>query len=859
MTSTPQPELPSATQSWLHRHTRLSTLLLALVILLLLFIVPPFISIRGYKKHITQLVSASLGRPARLSSVELRMLPRPGFVLTDLTVDEDPAFGAEPVLHANTVVAYIHLWSLWRGHLSLDKISVDEASLNLVRAHGRWNVDSFLHTTSPSANNQPGNQPLPYLEATDSRINIKSGPEKLPYSLTGTDASLWQDDGAWHVRLRGQPVRTDVSPNAADTGTVRLEATLHPSAGSDGAGLNQMPLHIDLDWREAQLGQLSRLILGSDEDWRGNLTGELHLDGTAAAAKITTRLRATGVHRAEFQPASPLDFDANCAFLYHAADRTLENIACDSPIGRGRVRLTGNLPASPAQPNLVLEMDSIPAQAPIDLLRTLRGNLDQGLSADGAFTGKMTYAPSEAVHPAAHSRKSTHTAPAANPLSGVFTAENVKISAEGISTPIEASKITLEPAPAEANQPVALAASVSIPAGAPTPLAVTARLTPSGFAVAVHGPAALPRLRELARMAGITQAEALSQLTGDPVALDLRIEGPWLANFSAQSSAQSSDQAAQAAPDDSAKKITGSLTLHNAAWKPDYLASPVEIPSATLRLEDGQLRWDPVAFTYGPAGTPAGGSVKGTATLSQPAVCTPAVVCTPHFTLHFAALDAAELQSALLGAKSQGTLLTTLLDRFRSTSAPNWPVLEGSIQADAFTVGRFAFTAASADLRTEASTAKITAFSARTLGGLIHGTGSLTAPSSKDNKPVYALDASFGGVNPVQAGQLVGQKWKSGTISGSGTLALRGFAAVEIVPTAKGSLHFEWRHGAVLAPAADPALAHFDRWTGDAILSDSTLKLNDNQLVRNGRKQQIEGGISLTDPPAARFAPAQKH
>jgi len=854
MTLTPKPESPAATQSWLQRHQRLSTILLALAIFLLLLIVPPFISISRYKNHITQLVSATLGRPVHLSSVELRLLPRPGFVLSDLTVDEDPAYGYEPVLHASTVVAYVRLWSLWRGELSLDKISVDEASLNLVRsANGHWNVDSLFRTTSPSTSSSaaPDKQPLPYLEASNSRINLKSGAEKLPYSLTSTDASLWQDDGAWHVRLRGQPVRTDLSLNAADTGTVRLEATLHPATERNQMPLHQSQIHLDLDWSEAQLGQLTRLILGSDEDWRGALTGELHLDGTVAAAKVTTRLRATGVHRIEFQPASPLDFDATCSFLYHSANnetgRTIENIACNSPIGQGHARLTGNLPSAPAQPNLTLELDRIPAQAPIDLLRTLRGNLDQDLSAEGAFSGKMTYAPAEVVPaPArhtAHAKKSTRPAPAFNPLTGLFTAEDVKISGEGISTPIDISKISLEPAPSEPNQPPALAAAISIPAGVEAPLAVNARLMQSGFAVAIHGSASLPRLRELASIAGIAQSAALSQLTGDPAVLDLRIEGPWLANSTSQS-------ATSPTPDDSAKKLTGTIAFRNAVWKPSFLASPVEITTATLHLEDGQHRWDPVVFTYGPAGTP----VKGTATLSQPAVCTAAVVCTPHFTLHFASLDAAELQSALLGAasldgKDKGTLLTTLLDRFRSNSAPNWPTLQGNIQADGFKAGIFTFSAASADLHIESSTADITAFTAHIFGGQLHGTGSLTIPAKQDGKPAYTLDATFAGISPKELAPLIGEKWSGGPISGSGTLMLTGFTAAELTSTAKGALNFDWRNGTIAQPGTVPALSNFTRWSGAAKIEKSALTLGENKISHGARPVAVEGALTFGADP----------
>src|SRR5271165_2583286 len=175
------------TQSRRRKIRRLGLVLAALLVLLAVLVVPPLVSVTRYKSGITHLISVSLGRPVRLSSVGVRLLPRPGFVLTDLTVEEDPAYGAEPVLHANSVTASIRLLSLWRGRLEIGTISVDEASLNLVRtAPGRWNLDPLLRTVAataqPGASNSgpQGAVRLPYLEATDSRINIKSGAEKLP-------------------------------------------------------------------------------------------------------------------------------------------------------------------------------------------------------------------------------------------------------------------------------------------------------------------------------------------------------------------------------------------------------------------------------------------------------------------------------------------------------------------------------------------------------------------------------------------------------------------------------------------------------------------------------------------------------
>src|SRR5271157_882129 len=143
-------------QPWQRKRRRLWIAMAAVVVLLAILIVPPFLSVSRYKSRITQLISTSLGRPVRLSSVEVRLLPTPGFVLSDLTVEEDPAYGAEPVLHANTVTASIRLLSLWRGRLELDSIHVDEASLNLVRsAPGRWNLDPLFRTAAANAGAAP--------------------------------------------------------------------------------------------------------------------------------------------------------------------------------------------------------------------------------------------------------------------------------------------------------------------------------------------------------------------------------------------------------------------------------------------------------------------------------------------------------------------------------------------------------------------------------------------------------------------------------------------------------------------------------------------------------------------------------
>lgn len=865
------------------RRRRLHLVLIAILVLLAAFLAPPLVSLGRYKSRITQLIAASLGRPVRLSSVEMRLLPWPGFVLTDLSVAEDPAYGAEPVLHANTVTANIRLLPLWRGKLEIGSISVDEASLNVVRAGpGRWNLDPLFRTAAGQPHSPLRAAALPYLEATDSRINFKNGAEKLPFSLVNTDLSFWQESpGNWRIRLRGQPARTDVSLDLADTGIVRLEASV-----ARAPALHLMPLHADLDWREAQLGQLSRLILGSDPGWRGNLTGELHLDGTPDAARVTTRLLATGVHRAEFAPAAPLDFDANCSFIYHYSRRSLQNLACDSPLGDGRLRLTGDLPGEDAPPNLALELDRIPVAAGLDALRTMRSDIDPDLEAAGTVSGKLAYRGEQEAaqaRPARPGAKIRAPRPPRGPLSGSLAVEGFALSGGSLDQPLRAPRFLLEPAPAVPNGgselPDALAGTMDVPAGGAAPLAANLRLGIRGYQAALRGQVSLARAQALARTFGLTQASALDSLSGEPLAVNLTAEGPWLlpqnaVSFSAPLSAGSAPP--QAPPPLLSDVLAGAVTVRQANWSADYLAGRVQIAQATLHIAAGAMRWDPIAFSYGP--------VKGTASLALPASCaesaaapplppvSPSAPCTPHFQVEFGSLEAAAVQAAFLGARREGTLLSNLLNSLRPASAPSWPPLDGTVKADSFLLGPVTLRQVSATVKISATSADLSALAGSLLGGQMTGSGSVSWAAGAGPQPDYILDAQLNKLNPAAVGQLLAMRWSGGPLSLSGKIELSGFTDKALASSAKGALHFDWRHGSVALPAAavpaskhangpadrpapaSPLLAHFDDWSGEATIADGAIALGNNQVLISGAKRTLEGAVTFGKPPKVQLA-----
>ena len=868
---------------------------LALVaFLLLLFIVPPLVSISRYKSQITRLISESLGRPVRLSSVELRMFPWPGFEITNLSVAEDPAYGAEPVLHANTVRASIRLLSLWRGRLEIGAISVDEASLNVVHnGPGKWNLDPLFRTAAAKAGSTSGASgsrrtvPLPYLEATESRINFKEGAEKLPFSLVNAEFELWEESpGDWRVRLRGQPARTDLSLYQEDTGVMRMEASV-----KHAPTLHQMPVRLDLDWRDAQLGQLYRLVFGADIGWRGDLTGNLHLEGTGDSARVITRLRAEGVHRAEFAPAEALDFDANCDFVYHHERRSFEKLACNSPIGDGRIRIGGDKPAAEVAPRLTAELDHVPVAAGLAMLRTLRSGLAPDLQATGTVSGKIAYdatvpAPSAAVKtPPPRSKHARPVEAAAGPLTGSLAVEGLMLSGGGLTQPIRAPRIVLEPVlPKSAGQRLALACSTAVPLGGTAPMTVSLSLTTAGYVAELRGQASIERASEVARAAGLIQVPAFDGLAGDPLVADLTVAGSWLVQevipqAAATTEAQAAAQTAKAESVAAAKApsvpvavatpaidtLTGTVTLRNANWRSGYLASHVQIAQATLTILSGELLWDPVEFSYGP--------LKGTAELELKTGCAPADTCRPNFGVHFSSLDAADLQSALLGVQHEGTLLSSLIERLHPSSAPPWPELDGTLNADSLVLGPVTLTSATVKLRIVPAGAQIFSIAAGVLGGRLEASGSFTSATSDQDKPAYSFEGKLENLSAAAVGQLLGQHWSGGAFNASGNIDLAGYTEKDLSSSAKGSLHFEWARGTVNGKAAagkfraaalPASLTHFDRWSGDASIASGTATLGENQVQLGAHKDSVSGSVTFGDPPevvlaAPKITSANKH
>jgi hypothetical protein len=785
------------------RPYRVQWVVAALVLLLLLnALLLPLINLSRYHRTIADSLSRALGHTVHLGSVNLAVFPLPGLVIHDLTVEEDPSFGAEPLLRAPSVTVLLRVSSFWRQGLEISRIHLDNASVNLVRdSSGRWNFSSLLlqasrTPTAPTAQRRPSATPrFPYIEFSGARINFKEGPEKKALSFLNADASVWlADPNQWRIRLAAQPARTDRDLDLADTGTIRLEGSL-----TRAAVLDQLPLDLHAEWTGAQLGQVSRLMFGSDSGWRGDLRAEADITGTMHDLILRSRLRVANAHRLEFTPINQLDIDARCDAAWLRPQQLLDNLTCLWPTGDGHLLLTGSVQnvAHPT-PRLTLEINHTPVALAVTVLGLLRSGLPAMLDASGAINGQFTWAP-EPIAPKAR----IASASPRNILTGHAIADTVTVHIAGMDQPVTLAALRFatptESATAAPNHAAHRGKKSAPPqglfpntislepatfaAGAPTPMQVSGQFSRSGFTLHFTGESALARLQPVA--ADLAQLHALHALAPKGTAqTDLTFSGPWIPDFSAPSIHSESSASTPAL-------LQGSIHLQLAQIKPAWLPDPIEIASATVQLADGVITWTNAAISVN------GTAAKGSATYY--AACANPLGCPAQLTLDFPTLDAAALRSALLGA-GHGDFVQAILSTVESP-APPWPPFTGTIHAGILTIGNLKLTNVRAGIADADNRLNILSLDAAALGGSTHVTGSIEPAS---DGPKYSLNLTCTGIKLADAADLFHEKWGAGSADGQINLYLHGYS--DLAASATGDFHWtitgDW---AAAPPPASPA------------------------------------------------------
>lgn len=508
--------------------------------LILLALVPPYISVNRYQRRIATSISQSLGRPVHLDSVTLNMLPLPGFTLNNFVVSEDAAFGTEPVIRANTVRATLRLSSLWTRRVEFSTISFTEPSVNLVHlANGKWNLETILTQAArieaaPTAQRSAGPAPrFPYIEATGARLNLKLDQEKMPLSLTDANFALWlPGPQEWHLRLEAHPARTD--SNVSDTGTLQLEGTL-----GRAASLSQVAIAMQADWRNAPLGEASRLLFNHDAGLRGDLTLSAKVHGTVGKSSVETHIILNAGRRADFVPQHPLSLDMQCLGIASNAFHSFSDVNCSWPPAGSSSTPTLTVAGTvadvrnPLTTTADISTPGIPAQTILDWAQIASARFPQNTTASGTITGSLQYRPSLSSGAS---------------WTGTLHVSNLVLHSPSLgSTPLLLGTTTLQ---SPAATPLALARNrrqphagaaptgniftltpVSLPLGGKDPATLDGRIDSTGYSLHLTGMVVFSRLLSLG--AAIPQlGDGLRDVTptnpaANAIRIDISAVRPW--------------------------------------------------------------------------------------------------------------------------------------------------------------------------------------------------------------------------------------------------------------------------------------------------------------------------------------------
>jgi hypothetical protein len=820
-------------------------LLLFVSILVIAFVLVPLVNVNRYHRTVSDSLSRSLGHPVHLGSVQLQVLPHTGLAVTDFVVEENPGFGAEPILRAPTVLVTLRLSSLWSGHLEPSRIDLDSASVNLVRDNqGQWNFNSLLLQAARSSNAQADQVRIsssrpPYIEFRSARINFKTGAEKKAFSFVNSDLSIWQEEpGQWRLRFEGQPARTDLDLDLADTGLVRLDGSLNRAASLDA-----IPLKLHAEWSKAPLGQLSRMLLGTDSGWRGLLTAEADLTGDLDNLQVTTRLRVDDAHRQEFTPLKQLNMDARCRATYHRAGESIDNLTCLWPAGDGHLLLTGSISTPPhPQANLALEINRTPAEFALSILGLLRRGITASVSDGGLINGHFAYT------------SGTVTRNNAPSLTGEATVEPLALTFPGLEDPLRFPSLRFATpdltAPVRGKSSPAKRKSAStkpqlailldptpVPFGAPNSVELSGQLTTSGFQVRAAGQVNLYRLAAIGQPSGLLGSSLAAirftkAATAPPAEVDLTFAGPWMTPLNSTAPPTTT---------------VGSLRIQETGAHFDWMPEPIEIVSATVDFSPDQVSWNDAAIVIN--GIAARGSYTHPLTCPASEECNlppPESGAEPpagHFSGYIATLDLAALQSALMGAGQRNELLSVILSQVGRKAAP-WPPLEGTVQIGSLALGALTVHDVRGAIEVHGNRLELNSLDATTLGGSINGTGNVQTTSGH---PVYSLNFNWTGISVPQVAAVFHEKWGAGTVSGKASLTLAGYSAADLADSAQGSFEWDWtrgsigsgvtlagnipvaaalRHASLTAPQnANFSPVHFSHWRAAGMIAGRTLKI----------------------------------
>src|ERR1700730_14120052 len=349
--------------------------------LVVLAAVVPYLPTDVLRPSIERAMQRALGRKVEIEAVSLTLfpgpLPRPGFALKGVTIQEDPRAGIEPLAYVGSLGASIRVLSLFQRRLEFSSLNLSEATINLVKTSaGPWNFQFLLE--GGAANSKR----IPSIRMRSGRVNFKFGDTKSVFYFNDADLDVTpSEDGSMELRFGGAPSRTDRSTQEFGRFFVR---------GTAAPGSRRLDLNVELE--RSSLEETLRWMDPRDFGVHGTVALDAQLSGPPEHLDVSGQIQLADVHRWDLIPNEvgglKLGFGGSVDLRGERLDVQTTSAHNGSPVVI-RFRSWDFL-KSPHW-DAGADLQQVPLANLLAICRHMGATLPEKLAAQGAVSGSVTY------------------------------------------------------------------------------------------------------------------------------------------------------------------------------------------------------------------------------------------------------------------------------------------------------------------------------------------------------------------------------------------------------------------------------------------------------------------------------------
>lgn len=362
-----------------------------------------FVDAEKLKETVVSQLESQLKRNVTAGKAEVTIFTGLGARVHNLTIGEDPRFGATPFARLGSVQVRLKLLPLLTGNVVVDSVQVDEPVIRLIKKPtGAWNFESLARSreTSPPA-------------ATSSAKASQSTQGVAVDALRISEGAVWirdesrapsnQESQYQHIFLELNGVSTD------QAGNFSLRLTL-PGSGSDSlevagklgpldlSNFSKVPLDATIHLADVPLASLAGLASSqpSPIEWKGHITTQTHIQGSAGQVlTVEGETNVSGLGTKQLGLESPeISGKLEHRLTYQASSGSLEVQRSTLQLPASELSLQGSVKRDGEESSLDLKVDSsrLAVDDALKLAAAVGAGAPKGMQASGQIVLQLQVA-----------------------------------------------------------------------------------------------------------------------------------------------------------------------------------------------------------------------------------------------------------------------------------------------------------------------------------------------------------------------------------------------------------------------------------------------------------------------------------